>query len=119
MNYILRTAAVFGFLAVALGAFGSHGLRQILQINGTASIWQTATFYHFVHVLGLLWLGNGVKTSRSSEIFICWVTGIVLFCGSLYLLAVTGYKWLGAVTPLGGLSFLLGWAVLLLAGPRT
>lgn len=113
MNGILRTAAAFGFLALALGAFGAHSLRGTLEAHGTASIWQTATFYQFVHVLGLLWLGGcGIQISRRREVFICWVTGIILFSGSLYLLVLTGQKWLGAVTPLGGISFLLGWAIL-------
>jgi uncharacterized membrane protein YgdD (TMEM256/DUF423 family) len=103
-----RIAAVAGFLAVALGAFGAHGLKEILAQNGTAKIWEKAAFYHFFHAVMLF-----VIAGRKPFMAVAWwnfLAGIVIFSGSLYLLAVTNVKWLGAITPIGGLSFLTGWA---------
>ena len=102
-----RIAAVTGFLAVALGAFGAHGLNRILTQNGTAAIWQTAAFYHFIHAV-MLFVLAGRKPFRAGPWW-CFLAGIVIFSGSLYLLAATDMKWLGAVTPIGGISFLAGW----------
>ncbi len=115
VNRMVRTAAFFGLLAVALGAFGAHSLREVLQHKGTTMIWQTAVNYQAVHALGLLWLGGweGARSRLGRMVFICWIVGIVIFSGSLYLLALTGQKWLGALTPFGGIGFLLGWGTLL------
>lgn len=96
--------AVLGFSAVALGAFGAHGLKPLLQERGTMEIWQTAVFYHLAHALGALWAAE-----RSRLVLGLWCAGIGIFSGSLYLLALTGMRWLGAVTPVGGLLLLLGW----------
>ena len=106
----VRIAAVFGFLAVTLGAFGAHGLKATLESHGTAAIWQTAALYHLVHSVVLLVLGQRDTPPRAS--YILFAAGIVIFSGSLYLLAVTNVKWLGAITPLGGLSLLAGWLCL-------
>ena len=103
----LRIAAIFGFLAVALGAFGAHGLKATLDLNGTLAIWQTAALYHLVHAVVLLVLAQRDTPPRVSVLL--FAAGIVVFSGSLYLLAVTNVKWLGAITPLGGLSLLAGW----------
>jgi uncharacterized membrane protein YgdD (TMEM256/DUF423 family) len=103
----VRTAALFGFLAVALGAFGAHGLKDLLVRNNTLSIWEKAVFYHFVHAVVLLFLGY--KSPVQTGPWFCFVLGILVFSGSLYLLAVTNLKWLGAFTPIGGVSFLAGW----------
>ena len=103
-----RISAVAGFLAVALGAFGAHGLKEILAQNGTAAIWEKAVFYHFIHAVMLF-----VITGRRPFAAGAWwsfLAGIVIFSGSLYLLAITNLKWLGAITPLGGAGFLVGWA---------
>jgi uncharacterized membrane protein YgdD (TMEM256/DUF423 family) len=107
-----RIAAAAGLLAVALGAFGAHGLKNLLARNGTAAIWETAVFYHFIHAVMLFLLAERKNLPR----FAWWsfLAGIVIFSGSLYLLAVTGASWLGAVTPIGGLSFIAGWLTLLL-----
>jgi uncharacterized membrane protein YgdD (TMEM256/DUF423 family) len=121
VNYFLLLAAVNGFLAVALGAFGSHGLKSRLSEH-YLSIWQTAVQYHFYHalalcVVGILWqrpVGNGWLNS-SGYLF---AAGILLFCGSLYWLALGGPRWLGPVTPVGGLCFLLGWLCLLMTALR-
>jgi uncharacterized membrane protein YgdD (TMEM256/DUF423 family) len=103
-----RIAAIAGFLAVALGAFGAHGLKEVLAQNGTTAIWEEAVFYHFIHAVMLF-----VIAGRKPFVAVAWwsfLAGIVIFSGSLYLLAVTNMKWLGAVTPIGGASFLVGWA---------
>ena len=116
MNSLLfRTTAVFGFLAVALGAFGAHALKGTLAANDTTEVWKTAVLYQFVHVIALLVLATGPTTSRAVAIF--FVAGIVIFSGSLYLLALTNIKWLGAITPLGGLCFLAGWICLVFWPP--
>ena len=111
-----RIAAALCFLAVALGAFGAHGLRSTLEAHAMVDAWNKAVFYHFIHALALLALALYGNINRGA----CWlfVAGILLFSGSLYLLALTNLRWLGAVTPLGGLCFLVGWAWLVLAPPR-
>ncbi|HSY09823.1 MAG TPA: DUF423 domain-containing protein [Candidatus Dormibacteraeota bacterium] len=113
MNQTLATriAAAMGFLAVVLGAFGAHGLKDLLTQNGTTAIWEKAVFYHFIHAVMLF-----VLAERKPFPEVAWwsfLIGIVFFSGSLYLLSVTNALWLGAVTPIGGLSFLFGWAWLI------
>jgi uncharacterized membrane protein YgdD (TMEM256/DUF423 family) len=103
----IRLAALSGFLAVSLGAFGAHGLKEILARNETAAIWQTAVFYHFIHTVMLSLLAQ--RSSLPTVPFISFLVGIVVFSGTLYLLAVTNLRWLGAITPLGGVSLLVGW----------
>jgi len=112
----LRFAAALGFLAVVLGAFGAHALKGVLQTNHTTGVWETAVLYHFIHAIVLLVLATQPGASgATSSLF---VAGIVLFSGSLYLLALTNIKWLGAITPLGGLCFLAGWFCLVIWPPR-
>jgi len=118
MNSTLATriAAVMGFLAVALGAFGAHWLKELLAQNGTTAIWEKAVFYHFIHAVMLF-----VLAERKPFRAVAWwsfFVGIFVFSGSLYLLAVTNAHWLGAVTPIGGVSFLLGWAWLVFRPSR-
>ena len=101
-----RIAAATGLLAVALGAFGAHGLKDLLAQKGTAAIWEKAVFYHFIHA-GMLF----VLAERKPLLRVAWwgfLIGIFFFSGSLYLLAITNAHWLGAVTPIGGVSLLLG-----------
>jgi uncharacterized membrane protein YgdD (TMEM256/DUF423 family) len=107
-----RIAAAAGFLAVALGAFGAHGLKAVLTQNGTVSIWETAVFYHFIHAV-MLFVLAGRKPLVTGPWW-CFLAGIVIFSGSLYLLALTGVHWLGAITPVGGVSLLAGWLWLLI-----
>jgi len=102
-----RIAAVFGFTAVALGAFGAHALKPTLEMYGTSAIWQTAALYHLVHSVVLLALGQR-ETAPKLAVWL-FVAGIAVFSGSLYVLAMTNIKWLGAITPLGGLSLMGGW----------
>lgn len=111
----LSIAAASGFLAVALGAFGAHALTLDTYAAG---IYQTAVQYHFVHSLALLavaLLCRQAPTGRSLPVAgAAFIVGLVVFCGSLYLLGITGARWLGAVTPVGGVAFLAGWLALLL-----
>jgi uncharacterized membrane protein YgdD (TMEM256/DUF423 family) len=111
-----RIAVALCFLAVALGAFGAHGLRETLESHGMVDVWNKAVFYQFIHAVAILALALYATINRGA----CWlmVAGTVLFSGSLYLLALTSLRWLGAVTPLGGLCFLAGWAWLFFAPPR-
>jgi len=107
-----RIAAALGFLAVGFGAFGAHGLKGLLTRNGTADIWEKAVFYHLIHAVMLFVLAERDKLPAAAWRF--FLAGILLFSGSLYLLAVTDLRWLGAVTPLGGLSFMAGWLMFVL-----
>ena len=97
-----RIAAATGLLAVAFGAFGAHGLKEMLAQNGTAAIWEKAVFYHFIHAVMLFILAE--RTVFPALAWWSFFAGIMIFSGSLYLLAVTNLHWLGAITPVGGLS---------------
>ena len=112
----MRLAALMGFLAVALGAFGAHGLKDLLAQNQTAAIWEKAVFYHFIHTVMLFVLAR--RRPMPSGPWLSFFAGILIFSGSLYLLAVTNEKWLGAITPIGGLSLLVGWAWLILTARK-
>ena len=105
---LFRIGAALCFLAVALGAFGAHSLKATLHAHDMVNVWEKAVLYHFLHALALLVLALHGIGSRAPAIL--FVAGIVLFSGSLYLLALTNVRWLGAITPLGGLCFLAGWA---------
>lgn len=99
-------------LAVVLGAFGAHGLEEILSTDLIAT-YETGVKYHFYHALGLFLTGLLVKHYPDSSL-LKWsgwlmLTGIIIFSGSLYLLVFTGMKWLGAITPIGGTAFILAW----------
>ena len=109
------------FIAVAFGAFGAHALKQNLSSEMLA-IWQTAVQYHMFHALaliavGLLYPSYGAKLMK--RVGIAFLIGIVVFSGSLYLLAISGLKILGAITPIGGVAMLGGWAMLAWIGLRT
>lgn len=112
----IRLAAVLGFLAVTLGAFGAHGLKATLAENGTTEIWEKAVLYHFIHTVVLFVLAQ--RQPLLNGAWLSFFVGILIFSGTLYLLAVTNVKWLGAITPIGGVSFLVGWAWLLVAAGR-
>ena len=113
----LLLGAVGAFLAVALGAFGAHGLRGRLSPEMMA-VFQTGVQYNMYHALALI-LVSAIMGRLSGWLIQtagwCFVAGIVFFSGSLYLLAVTGATTLGAITPIGGLMFLIGWACLAFA----
>lgn len=118
----LALGALYGFLGVALGAFGAHGLRARLTPDLLA-VWKTAVEYQFYHALALLLVGLLARQMPSSGALshvagLCFALGILVFSGSLYALALSGVRVLGAVTPLGGVLFLAGWLCLLLAALR-
>ncbi|MCY1723570.1 DUF423 domain-containing protein [Prolixibacteraceae bacterium Z1-6] len=114
---IVMTASVLLALAVGIGAFGAHGLKTHLSTE-MLTTYKTGVEYHFYHALGLLLIGVLAYAVPSLQLkwpAIFLFAGIVLFSGSLYVLAITGIKWLGAITPLGGLSFIAGWVMLFVA----
>ena len=113
-RWIIPCAAILGFSGVACGAFGAHALKDQLSAN-SLQIWQTAVQYQIAHALAILAVGV-LLSSKPSRILEraagLFAVGVVIFSGSLYVLAISGLTWLGAVTPLGGLCFLAGWALL-------
>lgn len=114
----LIAAAMLGASGVGLGAFGAHGLRATLLANGMANAWETAVRYHLLHAVALLalavWLRPAGRHGRAANAAgWCWAAGVVVFSGSLYWLALGGPRWLGPVTPLGGLALLAGWLALI------
>jgi len=114
---ILLIAALLLALAVILGAFGAHALKERLTAD-MMQVYETGVKYHFYHALGLLLVGVlaiQMPSTLMNWSAICLIAGIVIFSGSLYVLAITGIKWLGAITPIGGLSFIAGWVLLALA----
>jgi uncharacterized membrane protein YgdD (TMEM256/DUF423 family) len=112
---LVRIAAAFCFVAVALGAFGAHALKETLQSTGMLDAWNKAVLYHLVHAVALLALALYGAGNRGAYLLLA--AGILFFSGSLYTMALTNVHWLGAITPLGGLCFLAGWAWLVIA-PR-
>lgn len=117
----LLLGAVSAALAVALGAFGAHALREHLTPAALA-VYETASRYHFYHALALLLTGAvALHAPAAPGLRVAgWllVAGTVLFSGSLYLLAVTGVRWLGAITPLGGVAFIVAWLLIAWAAAR-
>ena len=109
----IRLAAVLGFLAVALGAFGAHGLKAVLEQRHAIENWHTAAHYHLIHAVALLALGcigsreQGRGLARAA--WNCMALGVIGFSGSLYAHCLTGFKPLVFVTPLGGVLLLAGW----------
>jgi uncharacterized membrane protein YgdD (TMEM256/DUF423 family) len=110
---LVRIAAAFCFVAVALGAFGAHALKATLQSSGMLDAWNKAVLYHLVHAVALLALALYGAGNRGAYLLLA--AGILFFSGSLYTMALTNVRWLGAITPLGGLCFLAGWAWLVIA----
>lgn len=102
-------------LAVAFGAFGAHGLKEMLN-QEMLDIFETGVRYHFYHAIGLLFIGV-IAHWLPDSLLLQWsgwlmLAGIIIFSGSLYILSISGIRWLGAVTPLGGLCFIVGWIIL-------
>ena len=109
----IRIAAALCFLAVALGAFGAHSLKSTLELRGMVEFWNKAVLHHFIHAIALFVLALYGTANRGA--WWLFFAGIFLFSGSLYAMALTNLRWLGAITPLGGLCFLAGWAWLIVA----
>jgi uncharacterized membrane protein YgdD (TMEM256/DUF423 family) len=113
---MIRLAAALCFLAVALGAFGAHWLKGTLEARNLVEVWNKAVLYHFVHAIALFVLALAGSTNRGAW----WLlfAGIIIFSGSLYVMALTGILRLGAITPIGGLCFLAGWVWLVISPPK-
>ncbi|GHA15946.1 membrane protein [Arenicella chitinivorans] len=120
---ILLIGAVLCLTSVALGAFGAHALEALLRANNRLSTYELANQYQFYHALGLLALGavalNQPRSWVTLPVVLCLVVGVLIFCGSLYTLALTDASWLGAITPVGGVLLLAGWTMLLINFWRT
>ena len=118
-RWVLVAGAGFAMLAVMIGAFAAHGLKQVLDAYSLGLI-ETAVRYQMYHAIALLIVSviSAVPLISPRWLKLAAITftlGIVLFSGSLYVLALSGIKWLGAVTPLGGIAFILGWLALIIA----
>lgn len=111
----LVAAGILGATGVTLGALGAHALKATLLERGMTNAWETAAKYHLLHAVALLgWAAwqrqnAGAETPARDWVMRLWVAGVVLFSGSLYGLATGGPRWLGPVTPLGGIAFIAGW----------
>lgn len=110
----LLVAGAAGFLGIALGAFGAHALKGVLEANHGRDLWNTAVLYHLVHAPALLWAATAEPflVSYFKGAVLCWGSGIFLFSGSLYALALTKIPWIGAITPIGGLLLMGGWVLI-------
>jgi uncharacterized membrane protein YgdD (TMEM256/DUF423 family) len=117
----LFAAGLLGLTGVALGAMGAHALKAILLERGTLAAWDTAARYHLLHAAALLGLAAWLRTAagggarRLVWAARCWCVGVGLFSGSLYWLALGGPRWLGPVTPLGGVALMAGWLLVTMA----
>ena len=113
-RFFFTAGAIAAFIAVALGAFGAHSLRTKLTPD-MLNIFEVGVRYQMYHALGLFavaWAITRWPETNLDSAGWAFIIGIVIFSGSLYLLSITGMRWLGAITPLGGLAFLAGWAIL-------
>ena len=115
----LAIASIFAGLAVAGGAFASHALKETISIKALA-IFETGIKYQMYHALALLFVvflltQEGISNTLLNSAAISFIVGIILFSGSLYGLSLSGIKWLGAITPIGGVGFLLGWLFVTIA----
>ncbi|WP_026464744.1 DUF423 domain-containing protein [Adhaeribacter aquaticus] len=109
---ILVIGALLGALGVMIGAFGAHGLAKILEANGRTETFETAVKYHMYHALAMLVTGLILFNVPSKFIHLAglfFLIGVLIFSGSLYILSLTNIKWLGAITPIGGLFLIAGW----------
>jgi len=113
---LLLAGALLGGLGVAIGAFGAHALRAALTASGRTETFETAVKYQFYHALALLAIGI-IYAAFPSRVLLnagyCMLAGVLVFSGSLYILCLTGIRWLGAITPIGGVLMIAGWVLLL------
>ena len=113
----LLAAGVLGATGVATGAFGAHALRDVLAERGMTIAWETAVRYHLLHAVALLALAGVAARAPRAAMWAArlWIAGTILFSGSLYGLALGGPRWLGPITPLGGMALLGGWVAVMAA----
>jgi len=117
-KFALLSGSVLGFLTVAIGAFGAHSLKNILESNNRINTFETAVHYQAIHALALLIIGilaSKLDSNLLSYSAYAFVVGTIIFSGSLYTLSITNITIFGAITPIGGLCFLIGWGVLFMA----
>jgi uncharacterized membrane protein YgdD (TMEM256/DUF423 family) len=124
-SFPLLAAAILGLTGVALGAFGAHGLKATLLERGMTQAWETAARYHLFHAIAALGAAAWLRGTLASAVVAregamnwatrLWVIGVVLFSGSLYWLALGGPRWLGPVTPVGGVALMAGWLLVAVA----
>jgi uncharacterized membrane protein YgdD (TMEM256/DUF423 family) len=125
-RWVIQAGSVLGLLGVGIGAFGAHGLRARLEAAGRMDTFETAVRYQFYHALALILVGiltqllanNPAALKSLNWSAYSFVAGVLIFSGSLYILCLSGITWLGAITPLGGLFMLAGWALLFWAVGR-
>lgn len=113
---LLVAGALLGGVGVAIGAFGAHALRAALMESGRTETFETAVKYQFYHALALLLIGMLYAAFPNRSILYAgysMLAGVIVFSGSLYILCLTGIRWLGAVTPIGGIFMIIGWGLLL------
>ncbi len=120
-NNFIFFGAILGALAVGIGAFGAHALKEWLISIGQVETFQTASKYHFYHAFSIILIGilmqlNFTKSEKTHK-FLIWagnlhILGTLIFSGTLYLLCLTNIKWLGAITPIGGVLLIVGWVFL-------
>ncbi|KAA9349167.1 DUF423 domain-containing protein [Larkinella humicola] len=126
-KFFLQSGAILGFLGVALGAFGAHAFRAMLELSKRSDTFETAVKYQFYHALALVAIGILLQlpaTSAVSAKYYSWagyayLSGVLIFSGSLYTICFTGITKFGAVAPIGGLLMLAGWALLLVGGLKS
>ena len=122
LRFSLISAAIFGLTGVALGAFGVHALQGTLLDHGTLNAWKTGVLYQLVHAVALIGVAALIPSSEATVqrylawVARFWVAGVILFSGSLYILALGGPRIFGPITPLGGVALMLGWISILIAG---
>jgi uncharacterized membrane protein YgdD (TMEM256/DUF423 family) len=126
MSSYLFLSGLLGLMAVVLGAFGAHALKPLLLERGLLDAWHTGVLYHLVHAVAMMAVSlkpaadaTGAPLPRAGLLRTacgCWLAGIILFSGSLYLIAGLGLRHLGLITPLGGLALLAGWVCIMAAG---
>lgn len=123
MKLWIVSGAILGGVAVAMGSFGAHSLKETLEANGQAANWETAVRYAVFHALALLAVGavSGMPQAAAARGWLgiagwSFLVGTGIFSGCLALLALSGMRWLGAIVPIGGVLFLVGWACLAIAG---
>jgi uncharacterized membrane protein YgdD (TMEM256/DUF423 family) len=122
LRFSIISAAIFGLTGVALGAFGAHALHGTSLANGTLNAWKTGVHYQMVHAVALICVASMIQSSGATmQRYLAWaarfwVAGVILFSGSLYILALGGPQIFGPITPLGGVAFILGWIYILIAG---
>ena len=116
LKLLCFSGAILGFIGVAAGSFGAHGLKDLLEANGQAANWETAVRYCLFHAVVLVAMAGLAGAEGGSTLLTaaaaCFVVGVLIFSGFLGVLALSGLRWLGAIVPIGGVLLLVGWGLL-------